>query len=151
LPLSVAGQQVNDVAPFGGALECKKMSVLPKILHVEDDADIREIARLALEVIGGLSVHQCESGSDAIAQAEGAAPDLLLLDMTMPDMDGVETLNRLRALPGLTGIPAIFMTARAHMHEHAELIEQGANAVISKPFDAMTLAQEVLTIWDDLK
>lgn len=123
------------------------MSVLPKILHVEDDPDIREIARLALETIGGLTVEQCESGAQAVACAPGVLPDLLLLDMTMPGMDGVQTLNALRLLPGMESVPAVFMTARAHVQEQADLLEQGAVAVISKPFDAMTLSQEILTIW----
>lgn len=125
------------------------MSVLPKIMHVEDDPDIREIARLALETIGGLSVEQCETGTEAIARAAQIAPDLLLLDMTMPDMDGVETLTALRNLPGFADIPAIFMTARAQLSEQADLLAQGATAVIAKPFDAMTLAQDILNIWAD--
>lgn len=123
------------------------MSVLPKILHVEDDPDIREIARLALETIGGLTVEQCESGTQAVDRAPGVSPDLFLLDMTMPGMDGVQTLSALRALPGMESVPAVFMTARAQVQEQAELLAQGAVAVISKPFDAMTLAQEILSIW----
>lgn len=126
------------------------MTVLPKILHVEDDPDIREIARLALEVIGGLTVEQCETGTEALARVSDVAPDLLLLDMFMPDMNGVETLNAIRALPGCDGIPAIFMTARAQIQEQSELLKEGAIAVISKPFDAMTLAQEILDIWQGL-
>ena len=123
------------------------MPELPKILHVEDDADIREIARLALNVIGGLEVVQCESGTEAIASAPDIAPDLFLLDMSMPDMDGIETLNALRALPGMADIPAIFMTARAQSSEHADLLKQGGDAVIVKPFDAMTLADRIKDFW----
>lgn len=126
------------------------MTDLPKILHVEDDPDIREIALIALETIGGLPVVQCESGTDALARVSEVMPDLLLLDMSMPDMDGVETLNALRALPGLAAIPAIFMTARAQAQEHAELLSKGAIAVITKPFDAMSLAQEIRDIWDGI-
>ncbi|WP_319824834.1 response regulator [Thalassovita sp.] len=126
------------------------MTALPSILHVEDDPDIREIARLALEVIGGLTVVQCETGTEALTRAADIAPDLLLLDMTMPDMDGVETLTALRALPGFGAMPAIFMTARAQIQEHEALMAQGANAVISKPFDAMTLADEIRVIWNAL-
>lgn len=123
------------------------MTALPKILHVEDDPDIREIARLALETIGGLSVVQCASGSEAVAQVLQIAPDLLLLDMSLPDMDGLETLAALRALPGFQDIPAIFMTARAQDSEHAELLEKGGDAVIAKPFDAMTLADQIKAFW----
>jgi CheY-like chemotaxis protein len=119
----------------------------PKILHVEDDADIREITKLALEALGGLSVTQVESGSQAVAQAAEIAPDLFLLDMTLPDMDGVQTMNALKELPGMEDVPAIFMTARAQYQEHEILIQAGAVAVIPKPFDAMTLAQDILEIW----
>lgn len=123
----------------------------PNILHVEDDADIREIAKLALEMIGGLTVTQVETGSQAVTDAPGIAPDLFLLDMTLPDMDGVQTLQALKALPGMQDIPAIFMTARAQHQEHEFLIQAGAVAVIPKPFDAMTLAEEILEIWRDLR
>ena len=123
---------------------------LPKILHVEDDPDIREIARLALVAVGGMQVEQCASGAEAVARAPQVAPDLLLLDMSMPDMDGVETLHALRALPGFDGIPAIFMTARAQDSEHRDLVQQGANAVITKPFDAMALAEQIKDIWNAL-
>jgi CheY-like chemotaxis protein len=128
----------------------RAMTVFPKVLHVEDDADIREIARLALEVIGGLTVKQCATGAEAVQQAPEVKPDLLLLDMSMPDMNGVETLNAVRALPGMSGVPAIFMTARAQLQEQTDLLQEGAVAVISKPFDAMTLAQEILDIWQGL-
>lgn len=129
----------------------RAMTVLPKILHVEDDPDIREIARLALEVIGGLSVEQCETGAQAVQQMPDITPDLLLLDMSMPDMNGVETLNAIRALPGFDDIPAIFMTARAQIQEQDDLLKEGAVAVISKPFDAMTLAQNIMEVWNGLK
>jgi CheY-like chemotaxis protein len=126
------------------------MADSPTILHVEDDADIREITKIALEVMGGLTVTQVGSGSQAVAQAASLAPDLFLLDMTLPDMDGLQTMNALKALPGLQNVPAIFMTARAQYEEHEILIQAGAVAVIPKPFDAMTLAQDILDIWQEL-
>lgn len=122
----------------------------PKILHVEDDADIREIAKLALEMIGGLKVTQVGTGGQAVTDAPDIAPDLFLLDMTLPDMDGVQTMQALKALPGMQDIPAIFMTARAQHEEHDLLIQAGAVAVIPKPFDAMTLAEDILEIWRGL-
>lgn len=122
----------------------------PKILHVEDDADIREIAKLALEMIGGLTVVQCETGAEAISAAPLHTPDLFLLDMSMPDMDGVETMQALQKLPGMQNTPAIFMTARAQTKEHEALVASGAVAVITKPFDAMTLADEIRAIWNSL-
>lgn len=110
-----------------------------KLLHVEDDADIREIAKLSLEMTGEFDVTQCASGPEALALVAGYRPDVILLDMMMPGMTGRETLVQLRALAGLAQTPAVFMTARAQASELEELRAIGAADVISKPFDPMTL------------
>lgn len=123
------------------------MSELPKILHVEDDPDIREIALMALEVVGGLDVEQCVSGADALERAPGIAPGLLLLDVMMPGMSGDETLTALRKMPQFADTPAIFMTAKAQLSEVDRLKQLGALDVITKPFDPMTLADQILKIW----
>lgn len=123
------------------------MPDLPKVLHVEDDADIREIAMMALEVVGGLTVTQCASGAEALERAPGEAPDLLLLDVMMPGMSGDETLAALRRMDQFAETPAIFMTAKAQQSEVARLKEIGALGVITKPFDPMTLADEIVAIW----
>ncbi len=123
------------------------MSDLPKILHVEDDADIREIALISLETVGGLAVVQCASGHEAIDCVAEVAPDLFLLDVMMPGISGEETLVLLRAMPGFATTPAIFMTAKAQSNEVEKLKALGALAVITKPFDPMTLAEEILAIW----
>ncbi|WP_299565910.1 response regulator [uncultured Sulfitobacter sp.] len=114
-----------------------------KLLHVEDDPDIREIAKLSLELSGEFEVIQCESGPDALRTVEGYTPDVLLLDMMMPGMTGQETLERMRAVPHLANIPAIFMTARAQEVEHEALRAIGAAEVISKPFDPMSLPDQI--------
>lgn len=125
--------------------------MLNKILHVEDDADIREIAKIALEVIGNFEVNQFSLGHDAIAEAESFAPDLLLLDVMMPAIGGEETLQELRKIRSLDAVPAIFMTAKAHDREKQALMDAGAIAVIVKPFDPTTLAEEIQAIWDQHK
>ncbi|GHE00074.1 chemotaxis protein CheY [Defluviimonas sp. 20V17] len=125
------------------------MSDLPKILHVEDDPDIREIALMALEVVGGLDVVQCASGAEALERAPGIAPDLLLLDVMMPGMSGDETLTALRKVPQFSETPAIFMTAKAQHSEVDRLKELGALDVITKPFDPMTLADQIISIWQE--
>jgi CheY-like chemotaxis protein len=125
------------------------MSELPKILHVEDDPDIREIALMALEVVGGLDVEQCASGADALERAPGIAPGLLLLDVMMPGMSGDETLTALRKMPQFADTPAIFMTAKAQLSEVDRLKQLGALDVITKPFDPMTLADQILKIWQN--
>ena len=120
---------------------------LRRILHVEDEADIRTIAKLTLEAIGGFEVQSCESGPDAIASAAAFKPDLLLLDVMMPGMDGPMTLAELRKLPGTAHTPAVFMTAKAQPHEIAKFRELGAVDVVTKPFDPQTLCDHLTTIW----
>jgi CheY-like chemotaxis protein len=123
--------------------------VLHKILYVEDEPDIQTVARIALEDVGGYTVHICNNSQEALAAAEDFAPDLLLLDVMLPGMDGPTTLSELRKLPGLADTPAMFMTAKVQPQEVQKLRNQGAIGVITKPFDPMTLARTVREIWDD--
>lgn len=124
------------------------MTALARVLHVDDDADIREIARLALEAVGGLEVLSCASGTDALREGPGFRPDLILLDVMMPDLDGPATMQALRRLKELESVPAIFMTAKAGAEEKRDLLGLGAIGVLVKPFDPMTLAAQVRAIWD---
>lgn len=123
------------------------MTQLRKILHVEDDADIQEIAAIALETVGGFEIVQFLSGAEAIAAAPDHTPDLFLLDVMMPGLGGEETLLALRALPGLEKVPAIFMTAKALEADVRALRDLGALGVITKPFDPMNLAAEIRELW----
>ncbi|WP_205626858.1 response regulator [Pseudoponticoccus marisrubri] len=116
---------------------------MTRILHVEDDADIREITQLALALSGQFELHQFTNGDEALQQAAGIAPDLLLLDVMMPGMSGPELLVALRDVPGLAEVPAIFMTARVQKTEIAGFLEQGAIGVIAKPFDPVSLGQQI--------
>lgn len=120
---------------------------LTRILYVEDDADIREIAQLALEVVGGFEVLLCASGEQALLQAAAFSPQLILLDVMMPDMDGPSTLRALRQQPELAHIPIAFMTAKIQPQEIAHYKAMGALEVIAKPFDPMLLPQQVTDIW----
>ena len=120
---------------------------LSRVLYVEDESDIQTVAKLALEVVGGLVVQTCDSGEKALAQAQIFSPDLILLDVMMPGMDGPSTLKALRAQPKTANIPVIFMTAKVQPYEIERYRELGAIGVIPKPFDPMTLAQSVRDIW----
>ena len=122
---------------------------LRRILFVEDDPDIQVVATLALESLGGFSVSACSSGAEALSRFAEVAPDLVLLDVMMPGMDGPATLEALRRLPA-GGVPVVFMTARVQAHEVARYREMGAADVIAKPFDPMTLAETVQAIWRSL-
>jgi CheY-like chemotaxis protein len=120
---------------------------LQRVLYVEDDADIRTIAVLALETVGGLQLRACASGAEALEAAAGFAPDLLLLDVMMPGMDGPTTLQRLRELPGTARTPVVFMTAKVQASEIDHYLSLGALGVITKPFDPMALAVQVQDLW----
>ena len=122
---------------------------LQKILYVEDEADIRKIAKLALEEVGGLKVLICASGQEAIDKAPGFQPDIILLDVMMPGMDGPDTLEALHELPDLKDTPAVFLTAKAMPVEVKRYKKLGALDVIAKPFDPMTLADRVKEIWEN--
>jgi two-component system OmpR family response regulator len=123
------------------------MNSLKRILFVEDDPDIQVIGRLALESVGGMTVCVCGSGAEALQAAQEFAPDLILLDVMMPVMDGPTTLAALRSLPSLASTPAIFMTARAQRYELEQYRSLGAIDVIAKPFDPMALPSLVSSIW----
>lgn len=122
---------------------------LQHILYVEDDPDIRTIAQLALEAVGGFTLKTCCGGREALdAVAAGYVPDLILLDVMMPEMDGPTTLERLRALPATAHTPAVFMTAKVQSAEIAYYKSIGAMSVLAKPFDPMQLANELRRIWE---
>ncbi|MCF6209814.1 MAG: response regulator [Gammaproteobacteria bacterium] len=120
---------------------------LQRILFIEDEADIQAVAQVALEAVGGFTVKICSSGEEALQAGEAFAPQLILSDVMMPGMDGPATLLALRQLPTLADTPAIFMTAKVQPQEVAQLRTAGAMAVIAKPFDPMTLAQQIKDVW----
>ena len=126
------------------------MDELRKVMLVEDEADIREVARLSLETVGGLRVEVCSSGEEALQKAPAFAPDLVLLDVMMPGIDGPTTLQRLREHPGLESTPIVFMTAKVMQAELDEYRSLGAADVIPKPFDPMTLADRLKGVWGGL-
>lgn len=120
---------------------------LDKILYVEDDPDIQAIAIMVLDAISGFTLEACASGNDAVTKAVAFGPDLVLLDVMMPGMDGPETLQALRKLPELANTPVVFMTAKVQPQEVQGYLDLGAVGVIAKPFDPMTLADQLREIW----
>ena len=115
-----------------------------KVLHIDDDPDIREIARISLEVVGPFTLLQCASGFEALEKATEFAPDVILMDVMMPELGGVETCARLKAMPELKDVPVIYMTAKAQTRETQTLMQTGAIGVITKPFDPMALPTQIL-------
>jgi len=120
---------------------------LTSILYVEDEPDIRTVAKMALEMTGGFEVHLCSSGEEALESLAGFTPDLVLLDVMMPGMDGPTTLAELRKHPKGASVPVIFLTAKSQASEISAYRDAGAIGVIAKPFDPMTLASQVSELW----
>lgn len=114
-----------------------------RILHVDDESDIREVVEISLGLDPGLATRSCGSGEEALAAAIDWQPDIILCDVMMPVMDGPATLMRLRENALTANIPVIFMTARAQTRELDRFRSLGALGVIPKPFDPMTLAASV--------
>ncbi len=114
---------------------------------VEDDLDIQAVAQLALEMLGGFTVEVCCRGREALETAPVFRPDMILLDVMMPGMDGPTTLMHLRALPDMAEVPVVFMTAKVMPDEIDHYKTLGALDVIRKPFDPMALSATLNTIW----
>jgi len=125
------------------------MSIPPlrKILCVEDEPLVQAVARAALEKRGGFTVLACASGAAAVDAAAAFAPDLLLLDVMMPGMDGPATLAALRRLPATAATPAVFMTTRTQAQALAVGAAPGVIGTIDKPFDPKTLVEAVAALW----
>jgi CheY-like chemotaxis protein len=122
---------------------------ITKILIVDDDADIRELTRLAVRRLAGWDVVVAESGEEALDRARRERPDVILLDVTMPRLDGPTTLVRLHEEPETATIPVIFLTAKVQTHEVARYLALGASGVIRKPFEVLTLAEEIKRILEE--
>ena len=118
-----------------------------RLLFVEDQASIFAIIELALSKVGDFEVHCFASGVEALAQAGNLQPRLLLLDVMMPDLDDPATLDRLRQIDGLANVPAVFLPARLEPQQIDWLRSLGAQAVLFKAFDPMTLASQLREIW----
>jgi two-component system, OmpR family, response regulator len=114
-----------------------------RVLLVDDDEDLRLLGRLCLASCADWEVRLAGSGEEALAICRGDPPDLILLDAHMPGLDGLATFRRLRADPATAQVPVVFLTASLERREIAELRAAGCAGVIAKPFDALTLADEV--------
>lgn len=119
-----------------------------KILYVDDEPDIREVAAMSLEIDPDIEVRTAESGPDALAllDSSGWVPHVFLLDVMMPGMDGPGLLREIRRNAAFDAVPAIFITARTQPSERQQFLDAGAVGVIAKPFDPLTLAGEVRTV-----
>lgn len=127
------------------------MRSIDKVMLVDDEGDIRVIAKLSLEKVGGWQFVAAASGYEALEKLRVDRPDVILLDVMMPELDGPSTFAALRELPEAQDIPVIFLTAKVQRKEVQRYLELGALGVIPKPFDPMTLPQEIRRIVDAAK
>ncbi|MBA1272944.1 response regulator [Stutzerimonas azotifigens] len=126
------------------------MKQLKRILHVEDVPSIQVVTRIALEKIGGFEVLSCLSAQEALDRVRDFAPDLILLDMMLPEMDGMELLRQLGQRIDLTQVPVVFLTGTVEPERLNELRQLGARDVLAKPFDPMQLSARLQDIWKHL-
>lgn len=117
-----------------------------RILIVDDEEDIRDVAQVALEIVGGWEVLVAGSGSEGLYLAETQQPDAILLDIMMPDMDGISTFEKLQSNPATQPIPVILLTAKAQAADQRKFAQLGVKATIVKPFKTMNLASQVAQI-----
>lgn len=117
-----------------------------KVLIVDDEPDVRRIAMLSLTRLGGMEVLEVKNGFECLESAAHATPDVILLDVMMPGMDGPSTLKELRSDPATAEIPVIFVTAKAQRTETDSLRQLGAAGVVIKPFDPLQLHNEIRAI-----
>lgn len=120
---------------------------LSHVACIDDDEDILRVAELTLELIGGFKVTTFSSGAAALAGLAAASPNLVLLDVMMPKMDGVETFEAMRKRDDLKKLPVVFLTAKIQPSERRQYEAMGAAGVLAKPFDPATLAEEIERIW----
>lgn len=124
------------------------MSNLKKILYAEDEPDVQTIVKMVIESMSDYDLKTCENGKELLNCVDDYNPDLILLDVMMPEIDGPTTYKYLQANEKTKDIPVIFMTAKAQVHEVQLFKESGVIGVITKPFDPVMLCTEIQTIWD---
>jgi CheY-like chemotaxis protein len=114
-----------------------------KILIVDDEDDIREVAALSLESVAGWEVLTANSGAQGITRAIEFKPDAILLDVMMPGMDGPTTFRELRKNPATAKIPVLLLTAKVQGSDQRRFADLGVEAVLFKPFDPLTLSTQI--------
>ena len=125
------------------------MKRLQRVLHVEDVPSIQVVTRIALEKLGGYEVHSCASGQAALAEVQAFAPDLILLDMMLPQMTGLELLVQLSALIDLGKTPVVLLTGQSdEAADPEELRRLGVRKLLHKPFNPLQLAAQLEDVWN---
>jgi two-component system OmpR family response regulator len=148
----VEGDQCRGYFGFGASRravsgDAMTERTLKRIMYVDDEPDIRQVAKISLELVGKFELCLCSSGREALDKVQAFRPDLILLDVMMPGMDGSATLSALRDTEGATSIPVIFVTAKAQPAEIARYRSLGVLEVLKKPFQPMQLPDQLRELW----
>ena len=125
------------------------MAALSRIMYVDDDPDLRAIAEISLRDLGGYIVELCGCGEEALRKAEHFKPQIILLDVMMPGMDGIETFKRLQEMAPTSNTPIVFVSAKVQSHEVHAYLALGAAGVIPKPFDPLQLGEQAQRLWSE--
>lgn len=123
------------------------MSELKKILYAEDEVDVQTVVELTIQTLSNFEIKICDNGKKLLECVEDYNPDLILLDVMMPEMDGPTTFKNLQINEKTKDIPVIFMTAKAQVHEIENFKGTGISGVITKPFDPLNLCSDIEEIW----
>lgn len=123
---------------------------LDKVMLIEDDLDISSLVKYVLQKNGKLIVKNFSSGKEALQAINSFAPDLILLDVMMPEMDGVETFKEIRKISMCQSVPIVFLTAKAQKEEVASYLKLGVTAVITKPISVIKLLDDVFEVWNNI-
>ena len=124
------------------------MKPLQRILHVDDVPSIQVVTRIALEKLGGFQILSCASGAEALEQVRQFDPDMILLDLELPQMDGLELLQQLSQRVDLQRIPVVLLTGHKAPADLSELRHLGVRQLLLKPFDPLQLATQLQAIWE---
>ena len=126
------------------------MAKLKRILHADDEPDIREIVKMSLELFGDYSIKSCASGKELLKEVKTFNPQLILLDVMMPEMDGRMVFEELKKDNQTANIPVVFMTAKVQSHEIDSYLKLGGAGVVIKPFVPETLSEQLVRIWESI-
>lgn len=125
------------------------MKELKKILYAEDEPDVQTVVELTVQTMSDYEIQICNNGKEILSLVDEYKPDLIMLDVMMPEMDGPTTFRNLQANEKTKDIPVVFITAKAQVHEVEAFKETGALGVIIKPFDPITLCSQIKKIWSE--
>ena len=119
-----------------------------RVLIIDDEEGIQTVVKFGLKLAAGWEVLTASSGLEGISRAQSECPDMILLDVMMPEMDGLATFRELQQKPETRSIPVIFLTAKAQASEKRLFHDTGVNGVITKPFNSLDLAEQIVKVLD---